>query len=83
MTSGLNQTSHALTLVASIMSGSMLWWSGLSGLISRIRHKLNHNRLRMINQAAGGLLLVFGAVLFFQFTYGLLDYYQGQASVAR
>ncbi|MDX2266375.1 MAG: LysE family transporter [Hyphomicrobiales bacterium] len=82
MVNGVENTSHALTLVAAIMTGSLLWWAGLSRLISRVRHKLNHGRLRMINQGAGLLLLIFGGVLLVQFSAGLIDYYQTRASLA-
>lgn len=76
MIGGIHHTSHALIFVASVMTGSMAWWAGLSQLISRIRHKLNQNRLRLINQAAGVLLIVFGAVLFAQFTASLAQHYR-------
>lgn len=72
---GIATTSHALILVAAVMTGSLCWWAGLSQLISRVRHKLNHNRLRMINQIAGILLVVFGVILFLQFTTGLMNDY--------
>jgi len=78
---GVHKTSHAIILVAAIMTGSMLWWIGLSRLISRIRHKLTHSRLRMINQVAGVIMLLFGGLLLLQFTLGLVDFYQAQATV--
>lgn len=80
MISGIHETSHALTLVASVMMGSLLWWAGLSRLISRIRHKLNHSRLRTINQVAGVILLLFGGALFLQFTVGLVNDYRTEAA---
>lgn len=80
MVGGIQKTSHALMLVAAVMAGSLFWWAWLSQLISRVRHKLNHNRLRLINQIAGLLLVIFGAVLFFQFTSGLMEYYERAGS---
>jgi threonine/homoserine/homoserine lactone efflux protein len=53
----------ALVMVASIMGGSLLWWLALSNLIGRVRHRLNVDKLRSINQVAGVLLIAFGAVL--------------------
>ena len=55
--------SRALLLVASIMSGSLLWWLGLSELIATIRHRLTEGRLKLINRVAGSILIAFGAVL--------------------
>jgi threonine/homoserine/homoserine lactone efflux protein len=53
----------ALTMVAAIMAGSLAWWVLLSSLIGRIRHRLALVHIRRINQVAGILLVVFGAVL--------------------
>jgi len=53
----------ALTLVAAVMGGSLLWWVGLSHVISSVRHKLDETRLQMINRIAGGALIVFGMAL--------------------
>ncbi len=53
----------ALTMVASIMGGSFMWWLGLSHLIGRLRHKFSARHLAFTNRAAGVLLLAFGALL--------------------
>lgn len=53
----------ALTIVAAVMGGSLAWWVGLSHLIGRFRHRLNPDRLQIINRIAGFLLLGFGALL--------------------
>ena len=53
----------ALTIVAAVMGGSFLWWFGLSHLIGRFRHLLNEQRLQLINQITGLLLLGFGVLL--------------------
>jgi threonine/homoserine/homoserine lactone efflux protein len=45
------------------MGGSLLWWLGLSRLIVTIRHKLTEQRLKLINRAAGTVLLAFGLIL--------------------
>jgi threonine/homoserine/homoserine lactone efflux protein len=60
---GFGNYLEALLLVASIMGGSLLWWLGLSELIATIRHRLNENRLKLINRVAGTILISFGAVL--------------------
>jgi len=60
---GIGGYLDALLLVVSIMGGSLLWWLGISELIATIRHRLTENRLRLINRAAGTLLIVFGVAL--------------------
>lgn len=83
---GIHQTTgHALVLVGSVMTGSILWWAGLASVIARIRHRLSHKRLRIINQVAGVILLVSGAALFVQFTASLIDHYRsvGAAPASR
>ena len=60
---GLDTNLEALLLVAAVMGGSLLWWIGLSELIATIRHKLTEGRLKLINRAAGVLLLAFGLLV--------------------
>jgi threonine/homoserine/homoserine lactone efflux protein len=73
--SAVHQTAwHALTLVASVMMGGTLWWAGLASVVARIRHRLTRQRLRLINQVAGIILLVSGAALLLPFTSNLLDH---------
>ncbi len=68
---GIDTGIQALTAVSSIMAGSLIWWAGLSRLIARVRHKVTESRLKVINQVSGAVLVMFGAVLFVQFAYGL------------
>ncbi len=60
---GLASYVDALTLVAAVMCGSLLWWIGLSHVISSVRHKLDEARLQMINRIAGSALVIFGMAL--------------------
>jgi len=60
---GLNTNLEALILVAAVMGGSLLWWLGLSELITMIRHKLTEGRLNVINRVAGFILSAFGVAL--------------------
>lgn len=59
----VNSYIDALTMVAAVMAGGLLWWIVLSNLIGRIRHRLDLRRLQQINMAAGLSLAVFAAVL--------------------
>ncbi len=68
---GIDTWLQALTTVASIMTGSLIWWAGLSRLIARVRHKLTERRLKKINQVSGVVLVVFGLVLFAEVAIGL------------
>lgn len=68
---GFKNYFEALTLVVSVMAGSLLWWAGLSRLIEKLRYRINENRLKIINQVAGVALLAFGGLLFFQFAVGV------------
>lgn len=52
-----------LTMVASIMGGSFMWWLGLSRLIGRLRHRFSPAHLAQTNRVSGILLLGFGALL--------------------
>jgi len=53
----------ALTMVASIMGGSFIWWLSLSHLIGRLRHRFSPAHLAYTNRVAGALLIGFGALL--------------------
>jgi threonine/homoserine/homoserine lactone efflux protein len=65
VSSFLEVESHvdALTLVASIMGGSFLYWFFVSERVSRVRHHLDHVKLGQINRVAGLVLMGFGGVL--------------------
>ncbi len=71
---GIHSYAEALTLVFSVMAGSLMWWMGLSRLIDKFRGKLNEGRLKIINQIAGVVLVVFGGLLFVQLAMGLLGH---------
>lgn len=63
----------ALTMVASIMAGSLLWWLSLSHLIGRLRHRFSSKHLSYTNRIAGSLLIGFGALLVGEMLLQLLD----------
>lgn len=62
----------ALTMVASIMGGSFLWWLGLSHLIGRLRHRFSPAHLAYTNHVAGVLLIGFGALLIGEILFQML-----------
>jgi threonine/homoserine/homoserine lactone efflux protein len=51
------------TMVAAVMGGSMAWWIVLSQFISRIRHRIDSGKLRLINRIAGIVMAGFGLIL--------------------
>lgn len=59
----VHSTADVLLMVAAIMTGSLLWWVGLSNLISRHRHRIDEARIGLINRVAGWLLGIFGLLL--------------------
>jgi threonine/homoserine/homoserine lactone efflux protein len=59
----VHSTIDALTLVASIICGSLAWWGLLSSLIGRMRHTFDVRRLQQISQISGLLLFGFGGML--------------------
>lgn len=71
---GINTYFEAMTLVLSVMLGSLFWWAVLSRMIEKLRDKITEGRLKLINQVAGMVLLAFGGVLFFQLGMGLLGH---------
>ena len=71
---GLDTYVEALTLVVSVMVGSLLWWAVLSRLIEKLRGRITEGRLKLINQVAGVVLLAFGGLLVFQLAMGLMGH---------
>lgn len=54
---------EALLMVAAIMAGSIAWWVMLSNIIAQFRHRINTEKLGVINRISGMLLMLFGGVL--------------------
>lgn len=68
----IDATVDAITMVASIIAGSLAWWIGLSHLIGRVRHKLNPAKFENMNRICGLLLVGFGALLLGEGAWALL-----------
>lgn len=68
----VRSTPQALWLVASIVAGSIAWWAFLAAMVGRIRHRVTQDRLRRINRAAGGMLVLFGGLLVGELALGSL-----------
>ncbi|MDO8289903.1 MAG: LysE family transporter [Parvibaculum sp.] len=63
--------SHALTLTAAVVAGSMLWWVGLSQFVNLFRQRMSDHLLEIINRVSGGLIIAFGAAVLLRVTYKL------------
>jgi len=50
----------ALTLVAAVMAGSLLWWVVVSWIAAWFTHRITAPRLALINKTMGFLIFVFG-----------------------
>lgn len=53
----------AAVLVAGVFLGSALWWLILSGSVSLFKTRFNSRGLRLVNVAAGAVLLAFGSAV--------------------
>ncbi|MBV9323371.1 MAG: LysE family transporter [Chloroflexi bacterium] len=49
-----------LDLVVGVFAGSAAWWLVLASLVSRLRTRVTHRRLRWVNIASGALIVGFG-----------------------
>lgn len=53
----------AFLMVAAIVAGSIAWWVMLSNFIAKYRHRIDGEKLGLINRVGGLLLMLFGMVL--------------------
>jgi threonine/homoserine/homoserine lactone efflux protein len=63
---GFESYIDSLMILIGLLSGAMLWWVGLTRLISSLRGKMTEKRLKIINQISGGVLLFAGVGLVFK-----------------
>ncbi len=52
----------AAATVGGVLAGSMLWWCGIVGGVSAVRHAIGQRARRWIDRIAGAALAAFGAV---------------------
>ena len=50
----------ALALVGGVAIGSAAWWLFLTLLVSRIRHRLSPDAIRLINLGSSAIIVAFG-----------------------
>ena len=54
---------HAVALVAAVMLGSLLWWTTLTSLVGRFRHRVSALWLTRLNRVAGGAIAALGLLV--------------------
>jgi threonine/homoserine/homoserine lactone efflux protein len=57
-----SSNAEAALLVAGVFAGSMLWWLGLCGLVSKLRTRLTPTWIARIDLAAGAIILVMATI---------------------
>ena len=57
---GFTPTGAAIT-VAGVFLGSMVWWLGVVGAVSTVRHAIGARARRWIDRISGAVLMAFGA----------------------
>ncbi len=50
---------------ASIVSGALLWWFGLTWLVDKVRTIFDANGIKIINQIIGAVVVIFSLVILF------------------
>lgn len=60
---GATKTMAAMLMVPGVITGALLWWFTLSGIISIFSDRIKLRTLLLINQIAGSVILIFGLVL--------------------
>ena len=56
------EPASALATVGGVFTGSLLWWCGLVGGVSAVRHAIGAQARRWIDRVAGAALAAFGVV---------------------
>ncbi len=58
---GFNAASAVVT-VAGVFTGSLVWWCGVTAMVSTFRHAIGAKARRWIDRVAGAVLAIFGAI---------------------
>lgn len=60
---GEQTAAQSAWLIAGIFLGTLCWWSILSGVTAVFRSRINHRIYRLLNEALGCFMLIFGVVV--------------------
>ena len=57
---------QGIALIIGILTGTLCWWSTLSGVVAHFRKKVTNNIYKWLNRILGCLMTLFGIVMIFQ-----------------
>ena len=57
---------QGIALIIGILTGTLCWWSALSGVVAHFRVKVTNNIYKWLNRILGCLMTIFGVVMIFQ-----------------
>ncbi len=60
LAAGVGDYGSASLLVVGVFTGSALWWLTLSGVVNRLRHRVDAKAMHWINMGAGVVVIGFG-----------------------
>jgi len=63
LTASGREYGQAVGLAAGVFSGSALWWLLLSTVVGWWRNRIGPRQLHLLNLAAGGMIILFGAAI--------------------
>ncbi|MCH5264556.1 MAG: LysE family transporter [Lachnospiraceae bacterium] len=64
--SGNLEIPQGLALIAGILTGTLCWWSALSGLVAYFRKRVTDNIYKWLNRILGGLMILFSIIMTIQ-----------------
>lgn len=57
---------QGIALTIGILTGTLCWWSALSGVVAHFRKKVTNNIYKWLNRILGCLMTLFGIIMIFQ-----------------
>lgn len=60
---------------ASIISGALLWWFGLTWLIDKVRGKFDNNAILLINHIIGSVVVIFSIIVLIGTVFNLYTFH--------
>lgn len=60
---------------ASIISGALLWWFGLTWLIDKVRNKFDNSAILLINRVIGSIVIIFSIIVLIGTVFNLYTFH--------
>lgn len=64
--SGYLETMQRIALILGILTGTLCWWTALSGVVAHFRKKVTNKIYKWLNRILGCLMTMFGIVMMIQ-----------------